>query len=133
MKGYNLKIIFKFYVLNVSLLLFFIGTSCNHITKQNERNMVKVRAIIVDFIPRADHIDFDSGNSTTYDATLLRITAPLELKDNKLFIYRLSVDQVSVEDEKWRNLNKELEFTIEKQFLEKGECFEGVISNINWL
>jgi hypothetical protein len=57
----------------------------------------------------------------------------LELKDNKLFIYRLSVDQVSVEDEKWRNLNKELEFTIEKQFLEKGECFEGVISNINWL
>lgn len=89
---------------------------------------IELKVILTEFKPNAMHDDFDSGEFAFYDASIIKIIHPSDLKGKTLTIYHgISPSPNNL----WRKINQELKFSIKKELInEKELIFDGAINNL---
>jgi hypothetical protein len=92
-------------------------------------DMVEVEAVVNGFIPNAMRDEFESGVSSSFDATQLQILAPAQWRGNKLTIYHSESPTLT---SPWREINRKLRFSIREDDLKADHfLFDGAIRNLH--
>lgn len=91
-------------------------------------NQIALEAWVQDYIPNAMTDQYGDGPPASFDATVIKVISPDNLRDRSISIYH---DQPEPPDSPWRQQGEKVLLHIELDMLEEGiQVFSGAVTDL---